>query len=702
MDRRTPRRGIWAATLALAAGLAGAAPPAAVPPAADPYAAEPFLGDGLTRAGPVLVLAPAEADVRGRVKALRAAKGKLSLDAAARRDFDRRRQGLLNQIADLDAAFAQVNAARLRAKQGTHEYDRLGDQNNLLIAQQDRAAEALRALDKQGEKMKDTRSDFLRLGVEACDAGDDAATRYADLAADPDVAAALRQANAGLPPGRAVRVGPSPELAVDLKYLAACRADLATTVVPVTFEGGVPNVDVILNGREHVRMIWDSGATLVSLSAGAAADAGLRPSAADRTVESRIANGQRVTEHLISLDSVQVGSFVAHDVECTVGNANEGSPPLLLGDSFQNQFLSRLDQAAGKLYLTPIRLPGDQPKAAAAAGDRRVSTAKPTAAPPPAGGFRPGLLGEMYADNHFGKAARTRVDRQLYFEWRTKAIEPSIWGDKYSAEWAGLLRVRTGGTYKFWCDVDDRVVVRIDGATVIARQDVSADPARGEADLQPGLHRIEVAYVNVWYEGHLMLKWQPPGGTLEQIPAWALVHRAADEPAGLAPPVPGWRTDLVGGGPHDGTNGGPYRAGGDPFRDDAPPGAVLVGLELTDREYLGHRVLRSALPLYRGPAGDAAGHQWGGLGEHFQRVVARPGYAVASVATRGGDCIDSLALRFARVLPDGTLSATDAYDAPACGGDTDGAVPLGNGKPIVGVYGVIGDSLSAVGFVNRD
>ncbi len=163
------------------------------------------------------------------------------------------------------------------------------------------------------------------------------------------LSAAIAQANANA--DQALTLGPSPEFTEDQQFLHDSAQRIVSAWVAVQKANTIGGLHVlpIINGKLTVSMTWDSGCSDTQLSPDTAAALGLDLDDKSPSIEITIANGATIKAKKAVLDSVQLGPFTLHSVECVV---MEGSD--LLGNSFQSHFLSRLDQQSGKLQLTPI------------------------------------------------------------------------------------------------------------------------------------------------------------------------------------------------------------------------------------------------------------------------------------------------------------------------------------------------------------
>jgi clan AA aspartic protease (TIGR02281 family) len=176
---------------------------------------------------------------------------------------------------------------------------------------------------------------------------------YAALAEDAEVKAAL----ASLSSRRKDRLGlgPSRALKADIKALEAMEAAIQSETIKLRREGDTFWVDVTLNGKLVKPMIFDTGASLVTLSSDLAAELGMKVGKDLPDVRLQVADGRVVVGKRTKLASVRVGKFTVADVDCAVlpGRSDEGVPPLL-GQSFLKNFAHRLDPSTGALKLSKV------------------------------------------------------------------------------------------------------------------------------------------------------------------------------------------------------------------------------------------------------------------------------------------------------------------------------------------------------------
>jgi hypothetical protein len=140
-----------------------------------------------------------------------------------------------------------------------------------------------------------------------------------------------------------------------------------------------------------------------------------------------------------------------------------------------------------------------------------------------------------------------------------------------------------------------------------------------------------------------------------------------------------------------------------PFREVAPDGGVLVGLEVGVGGTPPAERVAAVRAIYRvggkNRTGSPAGHFLSEEVTRTVRLVAREGYAVGGVRVSAGKRIDGLSLRFLRV-DERTLNPADAYESDWVGtARADGRQLVDSrDQTIVGLFGRLeGDVLLGLG-----
>ena len=199
---------------------------------------------------------------------------------------------------------------------------------------------------------------------------DSTTRRYAELARDETVKSALDTlASKSKSP---LKLGPSRGFDESVKQLVNREKSVLSKAVEMRRKGGVFEVDVTFNGSVTTPMIFDTGASFVALSAEFAAKIGLNPQPSDPTVQLHDATGGVTAAKLMTISTVRVGPFTANNVDCVVLPANKRDVPLLLGQSFINQFTHKVDN--GRLLLSKVDT--NEPQGKAAATPKKTTKAK--------------------------------------------------------------------------------------------------------------------------------------------------------------------------------------------------------------------------------------------------------------------------------------------------------------------------------------
>lgn len=348
---------------------AGAATPP--PPVAPVGAKDPIKDAGLTKGVAAYVL-PDEAAVLDAVKALRTAKAAADREVRARQVLDNNIAAKRKLIDDTGKEWDGLND-RKAAVANPEIRNRMILRMNRLVADQKAAIQALKDLEEQAAKSTPAaKTAFVDELAALTPKADALAARYAALADDAAVKAAITRVNAVANPK--LPLGPSPELAAALTEVKGWQSAVESEAIPLREEVGTFTADVLLNGQPF-QMSVDTGASSVSLPYETAEKLGMIPGPKDPTIQLRIANGQLITGREMTLDSVRVGRFTVKGVRCVVLQKGLKHAPLLLGGSFLNHFVVKLDPGKHELHLTELnptagKTSATKPAAASAAPAR--------------------------------------------------------------------------------------------------------------------------------------------------------------------------------------------------------------------------------------------------------------------------------------------------------------------------------------------
>ncbi|MEO6436804.1 MAG: aspartyl protease family protein [Tepidisphaeraceae bacterium] len=311
---------------------------------------EVLTAKGLTKVGATYVL---ESDARmpEALRVIRASKKKLEDNARKRGMLKAQIKDAQNTIAALDRQYGDLNA-RFNPNLSTRERNDIISATNAL---ESRMREGKRYSDDKEKDLKgiiDPKDDYVAAVLDLSTRMEAAQKQYEALAADAEVTAAIARINDKAKPK--VKLGPSEQFNTELKPLRKQRETIESSVITLGTKHGVPTVDVTLNGTVTEPMVLDSGASLVTLSPATAAKLGLKPSDKDPVLKLSLADGRVVEGRLMTLDSVRVGHFTVQDVECAILPAEVANADCLLGGSFLQNFVYRIDLTAGVLYMSSL------------------------------------------------------------------------------------------------------------------------------------------------------------------------------------------------------------------------------------------------------------------------------------------------------------------------------------------------------------
>jgi len=315
----------------------------AAPAAAQ--AKDPLKEAGLTKAGDRFVLAD-EAPVLEGMKALRATKLEADKETRARSVVD-------NQIAIKRKAAADAVKEYRDLERRIDTVAKPDVRNNMirrlnrLVSDHKAAMEAAKELETAAGKVSTMQKvKFVDASAALAPKADAVSAKYAALAADKAVMAAVARG------GPKAALG-SQEFADAAAELKKWRSTVESEAIPLREEHGTFTVDALLNNKPF-RLSVDTGASSILLPFEVAKEIDISPTEKDPTITLRLANGSEIEGKEMILASIRVGRFTLKDVRCVVLQPGLPDPPSLLGGTFLNNFITKIDPSKNELHLTEI------------------------------------------------------------------------------------------------------------------------------------------------------------------------------------------------------------------------------------------------------------------------------------------------------------------------------------------------------------
>jgi clan AA aspartic protease (TIGR02281 family) len=319
--------------------------------AADSGAKDAFKDAGLVRSENLYVLADDAAVVSG-IKSLHQTKDQADKEGRERRVIEAKIASKRKTMKDADKEWHTLET-KLSLVQDVGVHNRIVLRMNRLLADHKEATEAGKDLEEQAGKVSTVAKtkfvdDVAALGAKA----DAVSEKYRTLSQDPAVKAALAKINSGA--SAKVALGPTPAFTSAAALLKQWQSAVDSEAIPLREMHGIHMVDALLNG-EHFLLGLDTGASCVTLPAEIADKLNITPGEQDPTVQMQLADGNLIEGKQMSLKSVRVGRFTIQDVSCIVLQKGLNQAPLILGGSFLNHFIVKLDPSTNELRLTQVK-----------------------------------------------------------------------------------------------------------------------------------------------------------------------------------------------------------------------------------------------------------------------------------------------------------------------------------------------------------
>jgi aspartyl protease family protein len=305
----------------------------------------------LVKNGSTYVL-PSEQELLDGMKNLRKLKTKVDLDNRQRAKGEAQIKMMKNAIAGAEYQHVQLHEQFTKLNDVTQR-NKVVDKANLLLEQIRIARDELAKAEKDVNGLGGTeRTEFVNTVIELGTKADAAMDTYKSLSDDPDVKQTLEKLNQ---PGKPkMKLGPTPEFTTNVNALKKWRGDVASDVIHIKNDNQVPVVEVTLNGNVIREMVVDSGASMVCLTADLAKQLNMVPGDKDPEIHFKMADGKVVEARQMVLKSVRVGQFTVADVDCAVLPATLVAAEPLLGGTFLNNFIFKIDASAGEMHLSVI------------------------------------------------------------------------------------------------------------------------------------------------------------------------------------------------------------------------------------------------------------------------------------------------------------------------------------------------------------
>lgn len=314
-------------------------------------AKDPLQDAGLVRSGNFYVL-PDDAAVVSGVASLK--KTKMAADQETRT-----RHGIDLQLAAkhklMEDDYKEWNSLESKLSLVTDPgvHNRIVLRMNRLVADSKEAMMAQHDLEEEAGKLSTSaKTQFIDDAAALNTKADAAADRYKALANDPAIKTALAAMNSATT--TKVALGPTAEFTTSVAELKKWESAIESEAIPLRESHGIHFVDAMLNG-EHFILGLDTGASAVILTAEAAEKLNMVPGEQDPTIKMHLADGNVVEGKQMTLKSVRVGRFTIPNVMCVVLQKGLTGAPLLLGETFLNHFIVRIDAGTNELHLTQLK-----------------------------------------------------------------------------------------------------------------------------------------------------------------------------------------------------------------------------------------------------------------------------------------------------------------------------------------------------------
>jgi Aspartyl protease len=246
-----------------------------------------------------------------------------------------------------------ILAERLRQASDSSERGRIGTE---LRAKETRAGALLtegshsrESLAEVIQSLASQREDYLRIVKALKDAIDDADHERGTASTDSTTKNATKA-----PSGDERRLDPIGTMEPFKVRLREFEKTIHSEHVAIDADKTIRWIDATLNGKS-LKLMIDLGVKEIRLSAPAASAVGAHPADGYPAVDIVTVDGRTIPARPGRLETIQVGPFTRHNVDCLVLAESAGECPSVLGGEFFDQFSTRIDADAGAVVLTQVQ-----------------------------------------------------------------------------------------------------------------------------------------------------------------------------------------------------------------------------------------------------------------------------------------------------------------------------------------------------------
>lgn len=342
--------------------------------AEDPEAAQVLKSQGLTQSARAWWTLPGESAIPRKIKQLGDLSKQLRTAQMQQQEFEKGAQNpqvlakswreqtkMLEQRIDAyDQELAGIGAQGGNPA-ATNYYNSVLQERNALVLEHRRLVRMMNNMVDQKQQFQETKQQFgAEVGrmresyVQAIEGVrksiDELQAKYTELKADQTVKQAL--ADLGRSTKLQHKLGPSRTLTDAIERLKRFESSIKTENIELHRENGIYQIDVMLNGKGPVRMVFDTGAGPTLISAKLAERLALKPTG--QTIVCKTADGAEVPAKEMTISSVAIGLLRVKDVTCVVMPKEKGDITPLFGQSILERFDFKYTQGSGRLVLTKV------------------------------------------------------------------------------------------------------------------------------------------------------------------------------------------------------------------------------------------------------------------------------------------------------------------------------------------------------------
>jgi len=235
--------------------------------------------------------------------------------------------------------------------------------NNRIVTMLNELADRINLMnssDQLEQKLQEARSvanqetqNYVERLMEACQLHETISKQYEDLSRDDKVVRAIFAC--GESDGKQYKLAPGATFLGSSRRMKKLENLVLSDDVDIRrSRSGLWYIPVTFNGKKTKEMAIDTGASIIAIPWSMAKEVGLAPDDKSPIIRITVADGRKFEARRVVASNVRVGKFAVQNVACAVMPPGHVDTIALLGQSFLEHFVYKIDTVNSKLVMTKV------------------------------------------------------------------------------------------------------------------------------------------------------------------------------------------------------------------------------------------------------------------------------------------------------------------------------------------------------------